>query len=96
MAVALEMEFRGGTLDQYDQVMDKMGLRPGGVAPPEGLLFHWVRKTDDGIQVTDVWDNKDAFDAFAEAQIGPITQEVGIPGPPEVRFYDVYNHVAGA
>ena len=26
-------------------------------------------------------------------QIGPITQEVGVPGPPELTFYDVHNHL---
>lgn len=94
MAVAMQMEFRGGTLDQYDQVMDKMGLRPGGGTDrPQGLLFHWVMQTDDGIRVTDVWESRDQFDQFAQTSIVPITQEVGLPGPPEVRFFDVHNYL---
>ena len=40
MAVAAQMDFRGGTLDLYDQT-----------------------------------------------QIGPITQEVGVPGPPDVQYF---------
>jgi hypothetical protein len=94
MAVAMQMSFQGGTLDQYDQVMEKMGLGPaGGAERPDGLLFHWVAKTADGIRVTDVWETKDQFDAFAQASIMPATQEVGVPGPPEIEFYDVHNYL---
>jgi hypothetical protein len=39
MAVAVILEFPGGTLEQYDQVIDKMGFSPGGPGAPGGL-FH--------------------------------------------------------
>lgn len=91
MAVAIVMEFPDGTLEQYDEVVSKMGLTPGGAGPPESL-FHWVTETDDGIRVTDVWVSKAAFDQFAEEKIGPITAEVGVPGPPTVTVHEVHNH----
>ena len=34
MAVAIVSEFEGATLDQYDQVIQKMGLTPGGEGAP--------------------------------------------------------------
>lgn len=92
MAVGVVLEFTGGTLEQYDQVVAKMGFTPGGTGAPAGL-FHWVTATDDGIRVTDVWETREAFDAFAEEKIGPITAEVGIPGPPTITYYDVHNHL---
>ena len=91
MPVAVVLEFEGGTLDQYDQVVQKMGLSPGGAGPP-GALFHWVTATDDGVRVTDVWATQEQFDRFAEEQIGPISAEVGLPGPPSVTVHDVHNH----
>jgi hypothetical protein len=91
MAVAIVMEFPEGTLQQYDEVVDRMGFTPGGAGPPESLS-HWVIETDDGIRITDVWVSKEAFDAFAEEKIGPITAEVGVPGPPIVTVYEVHNH----
>lgn len=91
MAVAVVLDFRGGTLEQYDQVLEKMGLEHGGPAPP-GALFHWVTETDDGIRVTDVWQDPETFQRFADEQIGPYTQEVGIPNPPEVTFHEVHNY----
>jgi hypothetical protein len=69
-----------------------MGFRPGGKGAPGGL-FHWVTKTDDGIRITDVWDSKETFDKFAQEKIGPLSQEVGIAGPPEITFYEVHNYL---
>jgi len=86
------MNFNGATLDQYDQVIEKMGFTPGGAGAPGGL-FHWITATDDGMRVTDVWETREQFEAFSEEKIGPITQEVGVPGPPEITFYEVHNHL---
>jgi hypothetical protein len=93
MAVAIVMDFPGATLAQYDQVLVGMGLTPGG-APPEGAIFHFCTKTDDGIRVIDVWETKEQFEGFAREQIGPQTQRVGIQGPPAMTFHEVHNYFA--
>ena len=92
MAVAFEMRFEGATLEQYDRVMELMGREgsPMDVAP-EGAIFHWVAKTEDGIIVVDVWESDEQFNAFAAEQIGPFTQQAGIPAPPVVTRYAVHN-----
>ena len=90
MAIGVQLDFKGATLEQYDQLMDRMGFRPGGPGAPGGL-FHWVTATDDGLRVTDVWESKETFEKFAQEKIGPITQEVGIPGPPETHMFEVHN-----
>lgn len=92
MAVGVQLDFKGGTLEQYDQVVKKMGFTAGGPGAPGGL-FHWVTKTDDGLRVTDVWDSRETFEKFAAEKIGPITQEVGVPGPPEIQFFEVHNYL---
>jgi len=94
MAIAVQLDFSGATLEQYDEVIEKMGFHPGGPGAPSGL-FHWVTKTEDGIRITDVWESKEAFEKFAQEQIGPVTQEVGVPAPPEVQFFEVHNHLTG-
>jgi hypothetical protein len=93
MPVAIIQDFEGATLDQYDQILEKMGLDPGGQTPP-GAVFHWVTATDSGIRVVDVWESKEQFDAFAEEQIGPFSQEVGITEPPRMSVHDVHNHLS--
>jgi hypothetical protein len=92
VAVAVEMRFRGATTDQYDQVIQKMGLRQGGPMPPGGIS-HWVAKTDDGIRVVDVWESRETFEKFAQEQIGPYSREAGITEEPEVTFTEVHNYL---
>jgi len=92
MAVAVEMTFRGATLDQYDEVIQKMGLEQGGPTPP-GAISHFAAKTDEGLRVIDVWESREAFDRFAQEEIGPRTREAGITEEPEMRFYEVHNYL---
>ena len=92
MAVGVVLEFEGATLEQYDQVIEKMGFSPGGAGAPGGL-FHWVTATEAGIRVTDVWEDQETFERFADEQIGPITAEVGIPSPPSMSLYEVHNYL---
>lgn len=92
MAVAVELNFKGATLDQYDQVLEKMGFSHHGRGAPGGI-FHWVTQTDDGIRVVDVWESKEQFERFAQEQIGPYTREVGVQSEPEIRISEVYNYL---
>ncbi len=91
MAVGVVLEFTGGTLEQYDRVLSKMNFTAGGKTPP-GNPFHWVTATDDGIRITDVWETREQFDAFAQEQIGPLTAEVGM-SEPQATFYEVHNYL---
>lgn len=92
MAVAVQLDFPGATLKQYDQVIQKMGFRPGGAGSPGGL-FHWVTKTDNGIRVTDVWESREQFERFSQEKIRPLTAEVGLTSPPRVTFFQVHNYL---
>jgi hypothetical protein len=92
MAVAVELNFKGATLEQYDQIVELMGFSPGGRGAPGGL-FHWVTKTDDGLRIVDVWQDRQTFERFAQEKIGPLSHEVGIREQPEIRFHDVHNHL---
>ncbi len=92
MAVAIVMDFKGATLEQYDEVIRNMGFEPGGPGAPGGLS-HWVTATDEGFRVTDVWETKEQYMQFAEDQIGPLAAAAGLPAPPELTFYEVHNHL---
>ncbi|MFD6391719.1 hypothetical protein ACWF9G_25510 [Nocardia sp. NPDC055029] len=92
MAVVVELDFTGATMEQYDQVLEKMGFKPGGTGGP-GLIFHLARKTDDGFHVTDVWESAGQFQEFAQTTIGPLTQEVGLTTQPTVTIHEIYNYL---
>ena len=86
------MDFKGATLAQYDQVIQRMGLVRGGPMPSGGLS-HWVTETADGLHICDLWESREQFDTFAEEQIGPFSREAGIEQPPEVSFFEVHNYL---
>jgi hypothetical protein len=90
MAIGLIYDFKGVTLDQYDEVIEKMDL--GGRSAP-GSLFHWAAATDDGLRVVDVWEDRAQFDRFAEEKIGPLTAEVGITEPPEIAEFEIHSYL---
>jgi len=93
MAVAIQIDIPGATLEQYDEAIEIAGFLPGGDLPP-GALFHWVTKTDDGIRIVNVWASRAAFDQFAETQVD-IIEEIGIdPSSLKVQFFDVHNYLA--
>lgn len=62
-------------------------------AAHRGCCSAGVTKVDDGITDADVWDSPEAFEKFAAEKIGPISQEVGVPGPPQIQFFDVHNYL---
>jgi hypothetical protein len=96
MAVAYEMRFKGGTLEQYDKVVELMGYERGGPGEPGGL-FHWVEKTDEGLRIVDVWQTDEAFQRFGAEKLRPLTAEVGWTGEPDITRHEVHNYlVAGS
>ena len=95
VAVAVQLDFKGSTLDQYDQAIEALGLLPGGPSSP-AELFHWVTATDEGFRVVDVWESREAFEEFLKTKILMVSSEVGIADPPEIQFFEVHNYLAGA
>lgn len=89
MAVGVIIDLPGATLDQYDEMIEKMGCVHGGMCAPDAM-FHWVAATEDGIRAVDVWESREAFDRFAREQIVPLTQEVHMQEPPQMTFYEVH------
>jgi hypothetical protein len=78
MSVAFILDFPGGTLAQYDAVVQDMHL-DGEVAP--GGIFHGAGVDAQGLRVLDVWEGDAPFQEFARAKIQPITQAKGLPQP---------------
>ena len=91
MAIAVQIDFAGATLDQYDAINKLLGATEGGSHPGEGALFHFVPATDDGFRVVDVWNSREEFESFLENKVGPLTAQVGMTGPPDIQFFEIHN-----
>jgi hypothetical protein len=55
-------------------------------------LLHCVVATADGVEITDVWTTREGFEKFAQEQIAPVTQAIGISPPTSVEFIEVHNY----
>ena len=83
MAVGFILDFPGATTEQYDRVIERMGLE-GHL--PAGAVFHAAGQTPDGLRVVDVWESDDAFRRFSEESIMPHSQAEGIAEPKITRI----------
>jgi hypothetical protein len=76
---------------QYDDAISR--LEAAGAGAPAGRLYHVALETDGQIQVFDVWDSQESFEAFGETLL-PIMGALGSdPGQPHVS--PVHNIITG-
>ena len=92
MVIGVQLDFKGATLEQYDEVLEKGGYLPGGPSVSEAL-FHWVTKTDDGIRIIDVWESRQAFETYAAEHNPQAFHDAGAPEPPQIQFFEVHNYL---
>ncbi len=90
MAVALVLDFPGGTQEQYSEVVERMQL--GGHMAPGGQV-HVAGRSAGGWRVIDVWESIEQFERFRDSQIIPHVQAVGLAAP-QVRVVEVDDEMA--
>lgn len=90
MAVAYIFEVPGAGQEQYDAVMDRLGR---GDQP--GRLYHVAGPVEDGWMVVDVWESKEAFEAFLAEKLIPAARATDFFASLPLSF-PVYNIVVGA
>jgi hypothetical protein len=91
MAIGIYFAESKFSKDQYDQAIAQ--LDAAGAGAPEGRTYHVALETDGEINVFDVWESQDAFDAFG-ATLMPILTGLGVdPGTPMVA--PVHNVIEG-
>jgi hypothetical protein len=91
--MALGMYFTPSSFSpaRYDEAIKR--LEEAGAGAPPGRLHHVAVETDGQIQVFDIWDSEESFQAFG-ATLVPILAELGVdPGQPQVS--PVHNVIKG-
>jgi hypothetical protein len=69
--------------EKYNEAISR--LESVGAGAPDGRSYHVALESDGKIQVFDVWESQEKFDAFG-ATLMPILSDLGIdPGPPMVQ-----------
>ena len=91
MSFVLKFTPSGFPLAKYNEVIKK--LNAAGAGAPKGRSYHVCYGDPNSIQVTDVWDNMEDFQAFGQTLV-PIMQSMGAdPGQPEIQ--QVHNIIIG-
>jgi hypothetical protein len=91
MALGFYFTPSGFTQDKYDEAIGK--LEAAGAGAPEGRSYHVALETNGEIQVFDIWESQEAFEAFG-ATLVPIMTDLGVdPGEPMVAR--VHNVIKG-
>jgi hypothetical protein len=91
MALGFYFTPAGFTPAKYDEVVKQ--LEAVGAGAPAGRSYHVALESDGLVQVFDVWESQEQFDAFG-ATLMPIMTELGIdPGQPMVS--PVHNIITG-
>jgi hypothetical protein len=91
MAPGIYFAHEGFTPEKYDEAISR--LEAGGAGSPKGRSSHFALESDGAIQVFDVWETQEDFDAFG-ATLVPILGDLGVTlGAPAVAT--VYNSISG-
>ena len=90
MAVAIEMNFKGTTPEQYDKVIELMGDACEGIPP--GAIFHWAAKTRTECGSW-TYGNRGRCSTGSRRNRWSVLQQAGITEQPEMTYRDVYNHL---
>jgi hypothetical protein len=91
--MAIGIYFAEGSFppEKYDEAISK--LEAAGAGAPKGRSYHVAMETDGQINVFDVWESQEAFDAFG-ATLMPILTDLGVdPGKPMAAH--VHNIIEG-
>lgn len=84
MAMGLILEFDGVGRETYEAVNRNLDIdvsRPSGNWPP-GLTFHAGGAKAGGWVVFEVWESREAQDAFMRERLGPALARGGVTKPP--------------
>jgi hypothetical protein len=91
MAFGMYFTPRSFTPAVYDDAIKR--LEAAGAGKPKGRLHHFALESDGVIQVFDVWDSEESFQAFGATMV-PILAELGVdPGQPMVS--PIHNAIVG-
>jgi hypothetical protein len=91
MALGFYFTPAGFTPEKYDAALSQ--LAAAGAGAPAGRSYHIALESDGTIQVFDIWESQEEFEAFGATLI-PIMTGLGVdPGSPMVA--PVHNVIAG-
>jgi hypothetical protein len=75
LALGFYITAKGFTQERYDTTLGQ--LEAAGAGAPDGRISHVALETDGEIQVFDIWESREAFEAFGTTLL-PILTAAGV------------------
>ena len=91
MALGIYFVHEGFTPEKYESAIRQ--LDAAGAGAPRGRTFHVALESNGEVQVFDIWESQEAFDAFGPTLM-PILTELGV-GLKEPMVAQVHNVITG-
>lgn len=91
MALGIYFVHDGFTPEKYNSVIKQ--LEAAGAGTPKGRTYHVALESNGAIQVFDIWESQEDFDAFGATLI-PILTEAGVDLK-DPMVATVHNVIAG-
>ncbi len=88
MAVAMFVHFPGLSGRRYDEVMSRLDL---DADPAAGSILHVAAQASDGINVVDLFQTKQAAEAFLERRLRPTLEDLGIRADVSIDVVPLHN-----
>lgn len=66
---------KASSREAYEQVSAAAGVPSD---PPPGLLVHTASETEDGVQVVDIWESRQAAEDFRSTRLLPAMESSGV------------------
>ena len=91
MALGIYFVHEGFTPEKYGSAIKQ--LEAAGAGKPKGRTYHCALESNGEIQVFDIWESQEDFDAFGPTLM-PILTELGV-GLKEPMVATVHNEIMG-
>ncbi|GAB2558832.1 hypothetical protein [Nocardia heshunensis] len=88
MAVLGILDVQGITTDQYNAVVERMGVEAKGRG---SIYLHLAAETEGGLQIIEVWDDKDEYVQFIEQTLVPTMDALGIEQTHSIAAFPLHN-----
>jgi hypothetical protein len=91
VALGIYIVHEGFTPEKYSSTVKQ--LEAAGAGAPKGRIYHCALESNGEIQVFDIWESQEDFDAFGLSLV-PILTELGV-GLKEPMVASVHNIIEG-
>ncbi|MGF6887088.1 hypothetical protein ABIA39_004222 [Nocardia sp. GAS34] len=88
MAVLGVLDMEGITTDQYDSVVERMGVEGRALG---SIYLHIAATTAEGIRVVEIWDDPQELEQFLANTLFPTMRELGIEQQHSLIMTPIHN-----